>query len=227
VLDPTSNAYTEINEWGPEVSEEELDILREKLAYLAQGAEFVVLAGSLPRGVDPSFYGELVRSLNRDQLLAVVDTEGEPLRLAVEAEPYLVSPNQQEAEALVGHEFVDEEDLAAGLDEIADLGARNVLITLKTGCYALLREDRSALRVRAEAPRVEPTSIVGAGDTLLAGFLAARVAGRPFEDAVRSAVAAGTASVLEAGAGRFDVREATRLAPLVQLEHIEHVAQEG
>ena len=95
VLDPTSNAYTEINEWGPEVSEEELDILREKLAYLAQGAEFVVLAGSLPRGVDPGFYGELVRALNRDQLLAVVDTEGEPLRLAVEAEPYLVSPNQQ------------------------------------------------------------------------------------------------------------------------------------
>ena len=65
VLDPTSNAYTEINEWGPEVSAEELAILREKLAYLAQRAEFVVLSGSLPRAVDPSFYGELVRELNR------------------------------------------------------------------------------------------------------------------------------------------------------------------
>ncbi|HXV57033.1 MAG TPA: 1-phosphofructokinase family hexose kinase [Gaiellaceae bacterium] len=227
VLDPTSNAYTEINEWGPEVSEEELQILREKLAYLSQGAEFVVLAGSLPRGVDPGFYGDLVRELGRAQLLAVVDTEGEPLRLAVEAEPYLVSPNQQEAEALVGHEFVDEEDLAAGLDEIADLGARNVLITLAAGCYALLREDRAELRVKAEAPRVEAISAVGAGDTLLAGFLAARVGGRPFEDAVRSAVAAGAASVLEAGAGRFDPREAGRLVPLVQLERLEHVQQEG
>jgi 1-phosphofructokinase family hexose kinase len=131
VLDPTSNAYTEINEWGPEVTEEELDILREKLAYLAQRAEFIVLAGSLPRAVEPGFYGQLVRELNRGQLLAVVDSEGEPLRLAVEAEPYLVSPNLQEAEALVGHEFVDDEDLAVGLDEIADLGARNVLITLE------------------------------------------------------------------------------------------------
>jgi 1-phosphofructokinase/tagatose 6-phosphate kinase len=227
VLDPTSNAYTEINEWGPEVSEEELDILREKLAYLSQGAEFVVLAGSLPRGVDPGFYGDLVRELGRAQLLAVVDTEGEPLRLAVEAEPYLVSPNQQEAEALVGHEFVDDEDLAAGLDEIADLGARNVLVTLPIGCYALLREDRAELRVKAEAPHVEAISAVGAGDTLLAGFLAARVGGRPFEDAVRSAVAAGAASVLEAGAGRFDPREASRLVPLVQLERLEHVQQEG
>jgi 1-phosphofructokinase/tagatose 6-phosphate kinase len=227
VLDPTSNANTEINEWGPQVSEEELEILREKLAYLAQRAEFVVLAGSLPRAVDPGFYGELVRELGRAQLLAVVDTEGEALRLAVEAEPYLVSPNLQEAEALVGHEFVDEEDLAAGLDEIAELGARNVLITLDSGCYALLREDRNEIRVRAESPRVEPTSTVGAGDTLLAGFLAARVDGRPFEDAVRTAVAAGAASVLEAGAGQFDPREASRLASLVQLERIERVPHEG
>ena len=227
VLDPTSNQYTEINEWGPEVTEEELQILREKLAYLAQRAEFVVLSGSLPRAVDPGFYGELVRELNRGQLLTVVDSEGEPLRLAVEAEPYLVSPNQQEAEALVGHEFVDEEDLAEGLDEIADLGARNVLITQEAGCYALLREDRTELRIRAEAPRVEPVSEVGAGDTLLAGFLAARAAGKPFDEAVRAAVAAGVASVLEAGAGRFEPREASRLASLVQLEHIERVPHEG
>jgi 1-phosphofructokinase family hexose kinase len=227
VLDPTSNAYTEINEWGPEVSEEELEMLREKLAYLTQGAEYVVLAGSLPRRVDSGFYGALVRDLNRNQLLAVVDSEGEPLRLAVEAEPYLVAPNQREAEALVGHEFVDDEDLSAGLDEIAHLGARNVLVTYSTGAHALLREDRTEVRVRADAPRVEPTSTVGAGDTLLAGFLAARSAGRPFEDAVRSAVAAGAASVLEAGAGRFDAREASRLAPLVQLERLEPIPQEG
>jgi 1-phosphofructokinase/tagatose 6-phosphate kinase len=226
VLDPTSNAYTEINEWGPEVSEDELDTLRDKLDYLAQRADFVVLAGSLPRGVDPGFYGRLVRDLARAQLLAVLDTEGEALRFGVESEPYLVSPNQREAEALVGHEFVDPEDLAAGLDEIADLGARNVLITRETGCYAFLREDRTGKRVRATAPHVEPVSTVGAGDTLLAGFIAARVNGRSFEDAVRSAVAAGAASVLEAGAGRFDVREASRLTPLVTLEHLEPVAHE-
>ncbi|MGH3030592.1 MAG: 1-phosphofructokinase family hexose kinase [Gaiellaceae bacterium] len=226
VLDPTSNAYTEINEWGPEVSEDELDMLREKLDYLAQRAEFVVLAGSLPRGVDPGVYGALVRDLARRQLLAVLDTEGEPLRLGVEAEPYLVSPNQQEAEALVGHEF-DEEDLAAALDEIAALGARNVIVTQDTGCYALLREDRDELRVRARAPHVEPTSTVGAGDTLLAGFIAARVSGRSFDDAVRSAVAAGAASVLEPGPGRFDAREASRLIPLVTLERLEPIAHDA
>ena len=224
VLDPTSNVYTEINEWGPEVAEDELDTLREKIAYLTQGAEFVVFAGSLPRGVEADFFAEVVRDAGRRHQLAVVDTDGEPLRVGTAAEPYLVAPNVREAEELVGHEFVDEEDLAGALDEIAELGARNVLITLEAGCYALLREDRNEVRLRAQVPELEPVSRIGAGDTLLAGFLAARAAGRSFEDAVRSAVATGAASVLEPGPGRFDPREASRLTPLVTVEHLEQVA---
>ena len=227
VLDPTTNAYTEINEWGPEVGEDELDMLRDKLSYLTQSAEFVVFAGSLPRDVQPEVYAELIRDANRRHLLSVLDTEGEALRLGIQAEPYLVSPNMREAEALVGREFVDDADLVAGLDEIAALGARNVIITLERGCYALLREDRTEIRVRATAPAVDAVSGVGSGDTLLAGFIAARTAGKPFEDAVKTAVGAGAASVLEAGAGRVDPREASRLAGLVDVEKLEPVAQEG
>lgn len=226
VLDPTSNAYTEINEWGPEVGEDELAMLYEKLAYLTQDADFVVFAGSLPRGVDSGLYGDLVRECNRRHIRAVVDSEGEPLRLGVEAEPYLVSPNLSEAEALVGHEFADSHDLAAGLDEIAGLGAENALITLEDGCYALVHEERDELRLHAVAPPLDPVSTVGAGGTLLAGFLAARATGRPLEEAIRQAVAAGAASVLEASPGRFDPREAGRLAPLVEVERLEPVAFE-
>jgi 1-phosphofructokinase family hexose kinase len=227
VLDPTSNAFTEINEWGPEVGDDELDMLRDKLSYLTQSAEFVVFAGSLPRDVQPDVYADLIREANRRHLLTVLDAEGEALRLAIQAEPYLVSPNMREAESLVGREFVDDADIASGLDEIAALGARNVLITLATGCYALLREDRTEIRLRATAPSVEAISAVGAGDTLLAGFISARTAGKPFQDAVRIAVGAGAASVLEAGAGRVDPREASRLAGLVAVDQLEPVAQEG
>jgi 1-phosphofructokinase/tagatose 6-phosphate kinase len=227
LLDPISDQYTEINEWGPEISEAELDALREKLAYLTQRAEFVVFAGSLPRGVDPAFYAELVRDLARQQILTVLDTEGEPLRLAVAAEPYLVSPNLREAEALVGHEFVDDDDLTHGLDEIAELGARNVLVSVETGCYALVRDDREAHRVRGLAPRLEVVSTIGAGDTLLAGFLAARVAGKDVEESVRAAVAAGAASVLEPGPGRFDPRSVGRVANLVKVERLAPVTQDA
>ena len=67
VVDPTESTYTEINEWGPKVTTEELEMLLEKLHYLSRGADFVVFAGSLPRGVEESFYAEAVRDLNRQR----------------------------------------------------------------------------------------------------------------------------------------------------------------
>ena len=220
VVDPTGATYTEINEWGPAVRADELELLLEKLHYLTQGAELVVFAGSLPRDVDHGFYAEATRDLARRHVPAALDTEGEPLRLGVDAEPLLVSPNQREAEGLVGQEFHDEEDFRLAVDRIAEMGARNVLITTETGCVALLREERAPRRFRAVVPRLEPVSTVGSGDVLLAAFLAARHAGRTPEESLRAAVAAGAAATLEVGAGRFDPRQAGRLQAAVELAEL-------
>ena len=220
VVDPTNNQYTEINEWGPVVKPEELQFLLEKLHYLSQGAQLVVFAGSLPRDVAESFYAEAIHDLARRHIPAVLDTDGEPLRFGVEAEPFLVSPNQQEAEALVGQEFYDDEDFQLGLDRIAELGARNVIITSEAGCVALFRDGRETLRFRAVAPHVEPVSAVGSGDVLLAAFLASHVGGRSREECLRTAVAAGAAATLELGAGRFDPRQARRLEAGVEVSQL-------
>ncbi|HWG56953.1 MAG TPA: 1-phosphofructokinase family hexose kinase [Gaiellaceae bacterium] len=221
VVDPTESSYTEINEWGPRVAPEELDILLEKIHYLSRGADFVVFAGSLPRGVDEGFYADAIRELNRRGVPTVLDTDGEPLRRGVEAEPFLVSPNQREAEHVVGQELDDDEDFLMALDAIADAGARNVHVTVDTGCFALFREDRQVRRYRALAPQLEPISTVGAGDVLLAQFIAAKLAGRHSDDALRLAVAAGAASTLEVGAGRFEPRDVGRLAAGVQIEELQ------
>jgi tagatose 6-phosphate kinase len=223
VVDPTGGTYTEINEWGPHVDAEELQMLLDKLHYLASGAEFVVVAGSLPRGVAPEFYAELVRELSRLQVPTALDTEAEPLRHGLEAEPFLVSPNQREAEALVGQEFYERQDFALALEHIAELGARNVLITNESGCFARLREGRKTRRYRATAPLIEAVSSVGSGDVLLAAYIAAHVAGRSTEEALAEAVAAGAASTLEVGAGRFDPKEASRVRPDVEVGELEHV----
>ena len=224
VVDPTGGAYTEINEWGPTVTTEELDTLLEKLRYLTQDAELVVFAGSLPRDVEDDFYAEAVRELGKRHVSSVLDTEGEPLRLGVEAEPFLVSPNQAEAEALVGQEFHDDEDFRVALDSIAEMGPRNVLITTDEGCVALLREEKAEpVRYRAQAPKVDPVSTVGSGDVLFAGFVAARLDGRSDEEALRAAVAAGAASTLEIGAGRFEPREAGRLIGSVDVAQLQAV----
>jgi 1-phosphofructokinase family hexose kinase len=224
VVDPTAGTYTEINEWGPHVEPEELAMLLEKISYLARGADMVVFAGTLPRGVEDSFYADAIRDLNRRSVPAVLDSEGPPLRLGVEAEAFLVTPNQREAEGLVGQEFGDDEDYTMALDRIADMGARNVLITSDTRSFGLFRVDRKRTSFRADAPNVEPVSAVGSGDVLLAAFLAARLAEKPLEEALRAAVAAGAASTLEVGAGRFEPREASKLQSSVDVRELEPVA---
>jgi 1-phosphofructokinase family hexose kinase len=216
VVDPSGSSYTEIYERGPAVTPDELDLLGEKLRYVARAADWVVFAGSLPRHVDEAFYAETIRDLNRRGVRTALDAEGEPLRLGVEAEPFLVAPNEREAEGLVGQEFNEEADFAQALDDIAELGARNVLIAEASGCFALFREERERRRFHVIAPQLEAVSPVGSADVLLAGFIAAQVAGRPLEEALRSAVAAGTASTLAVGAGRFEPREAGRLLPSVE-----------
>jgi 1-phosphofructokinase/tagatose 6-phosphate kinase len=226
IVDPTGGSYTEVNEWGPHVSPEEIEMLLEKLAYLARAGDHVIFAGSLPRGVDAGFYGEAVRELNRRGILTVLDSEGEPLRLGTQAEPFLVSPNEREAEGLAGQEFHDDDDFLAGLDSISELGARNVLITRESGCWALLRSDRDMHRYRALAPRVDPVSAVGSGDVLLAAFVASRLEDRTAEETLRTAVAAGAAATLELGAGRFEPREAGRLVAGVEVAELEPVVQD-
>jgi 1-phosphofructokinase/tagatose 6-phosphate kinase len=223
VVDPAGGTYTEINEWGPAVKEEELELLLEKIRYLSQGAELVVFAGSLPRDVPDSFYAEAIHELARRHVPAVLDSDNEPMRLGVEAEPFLVSPNQAEAESLVGQEFHDEEDLRLALEAITDLGARNVLITTDYGCVASLREERAPHSFKVTAPPLDPVSVVGSGDVLLAAYLAARHAGRSAEESLRAAVGAGAASTLELGAGRFDPRQAGRLQAGVEIVELSPV----
>jgi 1-phosphofructokinase/tagatose 6-phosphate kinase len=224
VVDPTAGRLSEIYEWGPAVRADELQTLLDKLRYLSRVASFVVFSGSLPRDVEDDFYAEAIRDLSRRGVQCVLDCEGEPLRVGVEAEPFLVSPNQSEAESLVGQEFSDDEDFLMALDAISDLGAHNVLITQETSCFGLFHEERRVRRFRASVPRIDPVASVGAGDVLLAGFLGARFNGSAVDDALRTAVGTAAASVLELGAGRFDLREAARLTASVEIQELNAVS---
>jgi 1-phosphofructokinase/tagatose 6-phosphate kinase len=227
LVDPTNGVQTEINEYGPEVTPAEVEQLLAKIRYLSSSAAMVVLAGSLPRKVDTGVYAELVRELGRRRVPVAVDTDGEPLRLAVAAEPALVSPNQREAEMLVGHEFQTDEDFQDGLRAIASMGAQSVLITLKTGCYALVRTGKREQLFRAWVPRVDEVSAVGSGDALLAGYLSGLCIGKPVEECLRTAVACGAANTRIVGAGVFEPRELPELSALVEVQEIATRARAG
>ena len=226
VVDPTSGDQTEINEHGPHVSEAELDLFVDKLLYLAKGAAVCVFAGSLPRGVDAGLYGRLIEEMRRLGVTTVLDSEGEPLLIATRRGPDVVSPNEIEAEGLVGHEFSDEEDRRRALGEMVELGAREAMVTLADGCLAVLGEGADRCLYRATFAPLEPVSSVGSGDAFLAGFVAARYAGRAPEDCLRFAVACGAESTQHFGAGVLEQREVERLLPEVRVETLEAPAIE-
>jgi 1-phosphofructokinase len=227
VLDPTTGEQTEVNERGPAVSEREIELFRDKLLYLARGAAIVVFAGSLPRGVEPDVYANLVRDLERLEVTSVVDTDGEPLRQAVRAEPDLVSPNVLEAEELVGHEFAGDRDRTMAVAEIAALGPREAIMTLPDGCVAQVLIDGQRMLKRARIEPREPIAKRGSGDAFLAGYLAARYEGRPPDQCLRFGVACGAESTARLGAGLIDPREARRLMGDVELSVLELPAEVG
>jgi 1-phosphofructokinase family hexose kinase len=224
VIDPTSGEQTEINERGPEASEAELALFRDKLLYLAKGADICVFAGSLPRGVDAGIYAQLISELTALGVTTVADSEGEPMQLALRGGPDLVSPNATEAEALVGHEFRDEEDHLNALDELCELGAREAIITHSEGCYALVGRNHERARYSVRAEPLEPVSGIGAGDVFLAGYLAATYGGRNREDALRFGVACGAESTQHFGAGVVDPRAVERIQADVEVTPVEQHA---
>jgi 1-phosphofructokinase family hexose kinase len=226
VVDPTSGEQTEINEHGPHVSEQELELFIDKLLYLAKGAAVCVFAGSLPRGVDAGLYGRLIEEMRRLGVTTVLDSEGEPLLIATRKGPDVVSPNEIEAEGLVGHEFSDEEDRRRALGEMVEMGAREGIMTLADGCLAVLGDGGERRLYRATLEPLEPVSSVGSGDAFLAGFVAARYGDRDTEDCLRFAVACGAESTQHFGAGVVEQREVERLLPEVRVETLEAPAIE-
>jgi 1-phosphofructokinase/tagatose 6-phosphate kinase len=214
VIDPTSGEQTEINEHGPQVSAAELELFVDKLLYLAKGADICVFAGSLPRGVDPGLYAQLVGEMKRLGVTVVLDAEGEPLRLGTREGPDVVSPNEVEAEELVGHEFADEDDRRRAIGEMVELGASESIMTLPDGCLALLGRRL----YRATLDPLEPVSSVGSGDAFLAGYVAARYGEREDEACLRFGVACGAESTQHFGAGVVDLRGVERLVDDVRVE---------
>ena len=221
VLDPAgTQVATEIVEYGPVVRPDELETFGTAYSYLLGGSEAVVLAGSLPRDVPEDWYATALREARRQRVYAVLDSEGEPLRLGLGGEPDLIVPNQMEAEELVGFEFESVQDLVVALEQIVEMGARSVVITRDDGALAYVRESGRPLFLRATIPQLEVVSPVGAGDALLAGLLAARRAERPFAEALRYAVACGAASTQHEQPGMLDPREVQRLSALVEVAEL-------
>ena len=226
IIDPMAGTQTEINEYGPEVNPSEVREFTRRLEHLMEYATAVVFAGSLPPNLDESFFVELVQRSRERGLYTVVDSTPSVLRAVLKANPSLVSPNQHEAESVVGFDFIEEGDFIRSLSRLVELGASGACVTSREGHSYLTVEDGRV--VSGLAPTVETLSPIGSGDAYLAGLLAGLLH-RDLApvDAVRLAAGCAAANAETLGAGLFEARRAEELAESVQIELLSRSLEES
>ncbi|MFD4034556.1 1-phosphofructokinase [Streptomyces sp. NPDC058637] len=180
---------TKVNAAGPELTTAEAECLLDAVRSRSAGAEWIACCGSLPRGLPPEWYAELVARSHRAGARIALDTSGAALVAALAERPDVIKPNTEELAEAVGRPLATVGDALKAAQELCELGARSVLASVGAAGQ-LLVEDSGTYFARARVDAVR--SNVGAGDASLAGFLAAGGTGRA---ALSAAVAHGAAAV--------------------------------
>ncbi len=223
VIDPVSGVHTEINEYGPRILEREVELLLEKLRYLARASRCMVLAGSLPRDVEPDVYQRILRGVQPMRIFTCVTQpdDAETLRLSLQAEPSFTVIDQREAEDFVGNEFTSDEDFVIALDAMARIGGQSIVILRPDGCVGRIKQGKTVTFHAAEFDPVEAVSQLGFADCFVAGALHATFDDRPLAERYSLAVATGLANNRALGAGVFEKGDATRLQKDVVLRELD------
>ncbi len=180
---------TEINAGGPIIDSEALETLYRKLARLTEG-DTLVLAGSVPASLPADIYRQILERIHTHGVRTVVDAAGDLLAGVLAYRPFLIKPNRAELAELVGHALPDDAAVEEAARELQSRGARNVLVSLG-GDGALLLDEEGIVH-RAPSLCKHPCYTVGAGDSMVAGFLAGVDEG--YDYALRLGSAAGSAT---------------------------------
>lgn len=189
-------AETEINAAGPAVTAEAMEILMRKLETLCRG-DTLVLSGSIPPSWPRETYATVMTRLTGKGIRCVVDAEGEALAATLPHRPFLIKPNRRELSALAGRELTEREDIVTAARDLQARGAQNVLVSLGGDGAILLTEEGGCYTADALGSR--PVNTVGAGDSMVAGFLVGFPEG--YESALRMGLAAGGATACTEGLG--------------------------
>jgi 1-phosphofructokinase len=190
-----SDKETEINAKGPAITIENFEALKAKIRELTS-EDILVLAGSIPSTMPESTYEELVKLCNENGTKFVVDAEGELLKKVLHLNPFLIKPNHHELGDLFNTVINSCEEVIPYGRELIKQGAQNVIVSLADKGAVLINKD---LALIATSPKGDVKSSVGAGDSMVAGFIATYEKTKSIEEAFRFSVAAGSATAFSIG----------------------------
>ncbi|MDD3360362.1 MAG: 1-phosphofructokinase [Hespellia sp.] len=182
---------TEINGMGPVISKEKLEELKNQIRSLGSG-DALILAGSIPQSIPDSIYSELMEDLAKKDVLTIVDATKDLLVNVLPYKPFMVKPNNHELGELFGVELKTREEVVPYAKKLQEMGAVNVLISM-AGEGAVLVDANGEVHM-SEAPKGKLVNAVGAGDSMVAGFLAGWLEKNDYEHAFKMGLASGSAS---------------------------------
>ena len=186
-----SSEETEINGQGPDISQYEIEKLMKKLDSLEDG-DYLVLAGSIPKSLPDSIYCDIMKRLSAKKLNIVVDATGDLLVNVLEYHPFLIKPNNHELGEIFGRELKTDEEITECAKELQKKGARNVLVSMAGDGAILVSEDGNVLK--SLPPQGKVVNSTGAGDSMVAGFIAGYLEGKEYKKAFLMGLSAGSAS---------------------------------
>jgi 6-phosphofructokinase 2 len=203
---------------GPHLVESEWDTCLSILTGLARGAQFLVASGSLPQGVPDDFYGRIAKQAKQAGAKIVVDSSGQPLRSALGVGVFLVKPSLNEFRILLGGPLETEVEWINACQSLIATGQTEIVaLTLGDQGGLIVTRDRV---LRAFALKIDPVSVVGAGDSFLGAMIWSLTTGHTLEAAFRYGVAAGSAAMLMPGTELCHREDVERLVNDVKVQGI-------
>ncbi|MFW2488967.1 1-phosphofructokinase [Clostridium chromiireducens] len=186
-----SAGETEINGSGPDIKNEDLKILYEKLSHLTKG-DFLILSGSIPNSVPDDIYESIMNSLVDRGVEFIVDATKELLLKVLKFKPFLIKPNHHELAEMFDVELKNDEDITKYGRRLQEMGAKNVLISMAGDGAILLPENGEP--IKRDVPKGVLKNSVGAGDSMVAGFLCGYLRNKDIDEAFKMGIATGSAS---------------------------------
>ncbi len=186
-----SNEETEINGQGPNIDDESLNKLYEKLDSLKEN-DILVLAGSIPKTLDSSLYENIMKRLENKNVKIVVDATKDLLMNVLKHKPFLIKPNNHELEELFNVKLNGIDDIITYAKKLKEMGAKNVLVSMGKDGALLINEDEKVLI--SNVAKGEVKNSVGAGDSMVAGFIAGYLDSNNYEKALNLGAASGGAT---------------------------------
>jgi 1-phosphofructokinase len=198
IIDPENQETTDINFPGQAPTEADVQRLFQIVEDLTVDCAWFVLAGSLPAGVSPDIYSELVSLIKSKGRAVALDTSGEALRRALAAGPTLIKPNIDELQELVGYQLTTHVYLIQAARQWLDQGIQTVVVSMGAEGAIFVEADEAIL---AQPPQVTVKSTVGAGDAMVSGTVAAKTGNTSLADCARLGTAFSLSAVTNVGAG--------------------------